>query len=199
MSNSGEIQTVIYNLEQQVTKASSLFDEWMLSGDAWAEPSWMIEVCFLQLLAASEALGLPEFRGLAYAEYSRVKGSSIGFSESETDPEGEPLSTVLGIIRQFVWALKTLLPTDEHTTVKKDLLQIIRNIHYIITDTTVFPGVPKNEKDVHLRIEAILKCVFPDLKHKPTLSKQIKNFEPDSGISSLRTLVEYKYLSRKED
>ena len=82
---------------------------------------------------------------------------------------------------------------------KKDLLQIIRNIHYVITDTAVFATVPANEKDVHLRIEAILKCVFPDLKHKPTLSKQIKNFEPDSGISSLRTLVEYKYVSRKED
>jgi hypothetical protein len=44
-----------------------------------------------------------------------------------------------------------------------------------------------------------LKCVFPDLKHKPTLTKQIKNFEPDTGIPSIETLIEYKFLSRRED
>lgn len=199
MTNAEERQTIIFNLEQQVIRASSLFDEWMLSGDEWQEPSWLIEICFLQLLAGAEALGLAEFRRLVEMQYSRVKESPGGFSKSESDPGGEPSSTVLAIIRQFLWALQALLPSDEHTTVKKDVLQIIRNIHYVITDTSVFPSVPRNEKDVHLRIEAILKCVFPDLKHKPTLSKQIKNFEPDSGIPSLRTLVEYKYLSRRED
>ena len=45
----------------------------------------------------------------------------------------------------------------------------------------------------------MLKCVFPDLKHKPVLTKQIKNFEPDTGISSSATLIEYKFLSRAED
>jgi hypothetical protein len=193
------IQTVVHNLDEQVTKASSLFEAWMLTSDQWTEPSWLIEVCFLQLLAGLEALGLTEFRGLAYAQYKKARDSPSGFTESGHDPEGEPHSHVLATIRQFLWALKALLPSDKHTTVTKDLLQIIRNIHYSITDKSVFPDVPKNEKDVHVRIEAILKCVFPDLKHKPTLSKQIKNFEPDTGIPSLTTLVEYKYLSRKED
>jgi hypothetical protein len=32
MSNAEEIQTVIHNLDQQVAKASSLFDEWMMGG-----------------------------------------------------------------------------------------------------------------------------------------------------------------------
>ena len=63
----------------------------------------------------------------------------------------------------------------------------------------MFPIAPQNEKDVHLRIEAILKCIFPDMKRKPSLSKQIKNFEPDTGIPSLETLIEYKFLSRKID
>jgi hypothetical protein len=49
------------------------------------------------------------------------------------------------------------------------------------------------------RIEGILKPVFPDLKYKLALTKQIKNFEPDTGIPSLTTLIEYKFLTRKID
>ena len=47
-------------------------------------------------------------------------------------------------------------PTDEPTKITKDLLQIIRDIHYTITDKALFDDVPKNEKDVHIRIEGIL-------------------------------------------
>jgi hypothetical protein len=194
-----EIPTLLSNLEQQITRASNTFDDWIRTGDAWAEPSWLIEACFLQLLAATEALALIEFRRLVFEEYSKIRASTSGFTDSEYDPEGEPHSTVLSTIRRFLWGLKVLLPSDKHTTVTKDLLDIIRNIHYVITDTSVYPSVPENETDVHVRIEAVLKCVFPDLKHKPTLSKQIKNFEPDTGISSIATLIEYKYLSKKAD
>jgi hypothetical protein len=31
-------------------------------------------------------------------------------------------------------------------------------------------------------MEAILRCVFKDLKHKPPIGKAIKNFEPDTGL-----------------
>jgi hypothetical protein len=194
-----DIQTIVTNLEEQVARATSQFNNWSFSGDEWDEPSWVIEVCFIQLLAALEALGMSELRNNVYAEYAEIKASSDGFSKSAPDPEDEAYSPVLGRVRRYIAALKVLLPSDKHTTVTKDLLDIIRNVHYVITDKTVFPGVPQSEKDVHLRIEAILKCVFPDLKHKPSLSKQIKNFEPDTGIPSLKTLVEYKFLSRKED
>ncbi|HZX49395.1 MAG TPA: hypothetical protein VFF47_09290 [Nitrospirota bacterium] len=74
-----------------------------------------------------------------------------------------------------------------------------QDINIVNTDKVLFRTTPENEKDVHLRIEGILKCVFPDLKHKPVITKQIKNFEPDTGISSIETLIEYKFLSRRED
>jgi hypothetical protein len=35
----------------------------------------------------------------------------------------------------------------------------------------------------------------PDTLHKPALTKPIKNFEPDTGIPSIKTIVEYKFLS----
>lgn len=102
-------------------------------------------------------------------------------------------------IRCFSRALEGFFPKDRTTTVTKDILHILRDIHYVIADKNLFRTSPANENDIHLCIEGILKCVFPDLKHKPVLTKQIKNFEPDTGIPSYETLIEYKYLSRRED
>ena len=45
----------------------------------------------------------------------------------------------------------------------------------------------------------MLRCIFPDLKHKPSLSKPLKNFEPDTGIPSQRTLIEYKFIKAAKD
>ncbi len=41
----------------------------------------------------------------------------------------------------------------------------------------------------------MLRCVFPDLLHKPPIAKQIKNFQPDTGLPSIHTLIEYKFMS----
>ena len=199
MTRSTDIQTVIANLEEQASKATAQFNRWSMTDDDWDDPSWVIEVCFIQLLAALEALGMPELRSNVYSEYKEVLASPAKFLTKAPTPDGESYSPVLSGFRRYLYALKALFPSDKHTTVTKDLLDIIRNVHYVITDTDVFPIAPQNEKDVHLRIEAILKCIFPDMKRKPSLSKQIKNFEPDTGIPSLETLIEYKFLSRKID
>lgn len=199
MKNKIDIQIAIQNLKTQLTKSSNQFHEWMMSGEDWADPTWLIESCFLQLLTVAEALDLSEFRKMVYDEYVKIKGSKYGFTKADVDPDGDHYSTVISRIRCYTMAMGNLFPDLEQTTVTKDLLQIIRDIHYVITDTAVFQKIPENENDVHIRIEAVLKCVFPDLKRKPVLTKQIKNFEPDTGIPSIQTLVEYKYLSRKSD
>ena len=36
--------------------------------------------------------------------------------------------------------------------------------------------------------------MYPDLQTKPTINKMIKNFIPDTGLPTLRTLIEYKYV-----
>jgi hypothetical protein len=42
-------------------------------------------------------------------------------------------------------------------------------------------------------------CLGKLLARQPPISKPIKNFQPDTGIPSLRTLIEYKYVESKED
>lgn len=75
-----------------------------------------------------------------------------------------------------------------------DLLTLIRNMEPYITSRNVFGRLPCGESDIHDRVEGVLKSVYPDLLHKPRLSKPIKGFEPDTGIPSLSTIIEYKYI-----
>lgn len=192
------IKEAIYDLKNKTSEADRQFDEWAMTDDEYKEPSWFIEGCFLQLLAITEALELEEFRKMICAEYDGIKISKEGFSKGGWTPDGDPYSVVVSKIRRFIYALESFFPKEDHTKITKDLLQIIHDIHYVITDKILFRTTPSNENDVHLRIEGILKCVFPDLKHKPTITKQIKNFEPDTGIPSIGTLIEYKFLSSKE-
>lgn len=201
MKTTLEIKQALQNLDERISKAYRSLDDWIGSGEEeWLDPSWLVESCFLQLLSIAEAFGLPEFRKMIESEYLEVKRSDGGFSAWKTGgPDDRPYLVVLGRIRCYAYALGGMFPKEESTTVTKDVLQIVRDIHYVITDKAVFRTTPANETDVHLRIEGILKCVFPDLRRKPTLTKQIKNFVPDTGIPSVQTLVEYKFLATKQD
>lgn len=193
------IHEAIASLKTSIANADRSFDEHVIYGDPWAAPNWAIEKCFIELLAIIESLGLSKLHEMVLSEYLRTKEIKGGFLTTETTPDGEPFSAIISRLRQFFSAIQQFYPSDEPTKITKDLLQIIRDIHYTITDKALFKSIPQSEKDVHLRIEGILKCVFPDLKHKPTLTKPIKNFEPDTGIQSIETLIEYKYLSRSGD
>lgn len=192
------IQEAIANLRSSISEASSSFSDLIYApGDPYNDADWRIETCFLKLLVLAEAVGLSELHKMVLSEYAAIKTSKEGFAKTEMGPE-EPYSAYLPRIRQFLRALESFFPSEQPTRITKDLLQIIRDIHYTITNKALFGDVPQNEKDVHIRIEGILKCVFPDLKHKPTLTKPIKNFEPDTGIPSIETLIEYKFLSSAE-
>ncbi len=198
MIRAESIHQAISNLRTSMLATDRSWDNYVSSGDEWLNPDWDIERCFIKLLVIIESLGLSSLHEMVLSDYLRAKEAKGGFLEAESTPDGEPMSAVLVRLRRFLSAVEQFYPRDEPTKVTKDLLQIIRDIHYTITDSALFPKVPQNETDVHVRIEGILKCVFPDLKHKPTLHKQIKNFEPDTGIPSIETLIEYKYLSRRD-
>jgi hypothetical protein len=199
MSESLNIAGAIADLKGSLSNASQRFDEFFYNpADEYNDADWLIEKCFLQLLAIAEAIGLVELQKIILSEYVALKESKEGFTKAEVIG-GEPFSTCLARIRQLLRSIEQFFPKQESTEITKDVLQILRDIHYTITNTVLFAKLPQSEQDVHIRIEGILKCIFPDLKHKPSLTKPIKNFEPDTGIPSIETLIEYKYLSRPED
>lgn len=180
--------------------AQDAFDKWCMNVDPdWydkSNASWFIERAFLKLLVVTEFLGLESLTGVVIADMKEAN-SGDGFAEQEMGPE-EPFSRWLSRYSQHLAALETLGPADREHSITKDLKEILRATVYSITDPDLFPEGPKSEDELHRRIEGVLKCVFPDLKHKPSLSKPIKNFVPDTGLPSIGTLIEYKFLDRKD-
>lgn len=199
MTETLDIRETIKKLKMSLASAKNSFDEYMVYGEEWSNPDWVIENCFLKVITIIEAMGLLELHKIAYSEYLSIKESKDGFLKGSKTPDGEPYSEIISRIRQYYRVIEQFFPEKDSTTISKDILQILHDIHYTITDKALFQHTPQNENDVHIRIKGILKCVFPDLLTKPPLPKKIKNFIPDTGIPCINTLIEYKFLSRHED
>ncbi len=75
------------------------------------------------------------------------------------------------------------------------VVQITRQAEYTMEGLNKHPD---SEKELDEFMENLFKPIYPDLLSTPTLPKPIKNFEPDTGIPSLRLLIEYKYVASKE-
>jgi hypothetical protein len=121
------------------------------------------------------------------------------FMKAATNPWGEPYSFWAERLRQYISAVDMTFGTATPSTVTKELVDILRATVYSITDVKCFSSPPADESEVHSRIEAVLRCVFPNLRHKPAIGKPIKNFEPDTGLPSVRTLIEYKFVATSAD
>lgn len=125
MKNILNVKESILNLKSQIATADSYFFEWFMMDNRFKEPSCLIEICFFQLLAISEALELEEFRKMIYAEYATIKNSENGFVESQHDPEGEPYSASLSRIRRYVRSLESFFPKDApSTSIRLDFLTL---------------------------------------------------------------------------
>jgi hypothetical protein len=75
MENKIDLQIAISNLETEINLANNFFHDWIEYNDEHSEPSWLFECCFLQLLAISEALSLPEFRKIIFDEFIKIQNS----------------------------------------------------------------------------------------------------------------------------
>jgi len=160
--------------------------------------TYYIEKTFTELLILLESLGLKNTYSIVQKLYKEAKGSKNSFNASAMGID-EPYLIWPEKLNDYIDAIGNVYNVEADDIIKpSSLIEVLRHAVYPITDTNVFEGPPKNERELHLRLEAILKCVFPDLIHEPSLSKPIKNFRPDSGIPSLRTLIEYKYISNQK-
>lgn len=157
------------------------------------------ETAFLALITLTDALNLAALNKKIEATYEEAKKGQDGFNATTQDGQGDIWLMWHSHLHQFVAALEGVYNVTSKREVSRDLQSILRAAQYAITNTDCFSAVPANETEVHNRIEAVLRCVFTDLHRKPTIAKPIKNFTPDTGIPSLRTLIEYKFVSTKDD
>jgi hypothetical protein len=145
-----------------------------------------------------EAKGMLLMLSEVVADHTKAVADSM---KVETDDvSGEPYSFWAARIRQYIRAINNTFGAATSSTVTKELIDILRASVYSITDTRCcFQSPPANELEFHARVEAVLRCVFPGLRHKPPIGKPIKNFQPDTGLPALQTLIEYKFVETMAD
>ncbi len=197
-----EIEVALAGIRNSLAEADKIAAEWnglmhsnrTIDEDERAVAEHYVREAFIQTVVLLEAVDLDvtlqEIRTLnqeAKTDYSKLTYHEDFYLE---------WSYRLG---QYLDGVENALVGSKTGTVTKDLIQILRGTLHAITDVRCFASPPQDESQVHNRIEAVLRCVFPDLRHKPPISKPIKNFQPDTGLPSLRTLIEYKYISSLED
>ena len=191
-----DLRATIGDIEATLGNAQGALALWLVDADPYGLESaaWDLELAYLKLVVLLEAVDLPRFHAQVLSVLEAAKKDGFSKTEATSDGEDKYLKWAAPL-RQFLAALSSTFCLSSERTVTRDLLGILRACTYSIMDESVFSSSPSREDDVHRRIEAVLRCVFPDLRHKPRLTKPIKNFEPDTGLPSLRTLVEYKFLT----
>ena len=199
MDNLSESLKQIHELIKQ---ADDVFDEDRYRGRKdydvpEMQIDYYIESAFVHTLVLLDKLNLSR----TYEQVSDVfdKAQENGFRATQQGID-EPYLQWSSEIYGFLQAIGNSYNIHPFSNlVSKDIISILRATLYSITDKNIFEKPPARESEVHSRIEAVLKCVFPDLKHKPSINKPIKNFEPDTGLPSVRTLIEYKFISNQND
>jgi len=170
-----------------------------ISRDVFNEPEFIsehyMEKAFISTLVFLEVYSLNETYKKVDQLYIQAKKD--GLIKSAMGIE-DPYLVWGEYLQNYIDAVAVSFNADLHKgVISKDILSILKAVQYSITDPDMFDFPPSNEPEVHKRIEGVLRCVFPNLKHKPQLTKPIKNFEPDTGLPSIRTLIEYKFISSK--
>lgn len=156
---------------------------------------YYIEKAFISTLVFLEVHSLGETYKRVDSLYSQAKADGYLKSAMGID---DPYLVWGAYLRDYIDAVAVSYNADSNRgLISKDILSILKATQYSITDSEMFDAPPSNETEVHKRIEGVLRCVFPNLKHKPQLTKPIKNFEPNTGLPEIRTLIEYKFISNR--
>lgn len=200
-----QVDQAIASIRALAWKATSLvsedFDHYMQYGEAREYRNTdgireAVETAFLQLFTLAESLGQVALSQVILKTYQNAK--QIGLSKTSQFEDHSAWSYWQSPLEQFADSIAAVFgsPRAKAEAVSADLLSVLGNTQGAITDKRCF-SPPANESEVHDRIEVILKCVYPDLVRKPPLHKPVVNFIPDSGIPSISTLIEYKYMSHE--
>lgn len=191
----GEIRNSIAEAE----KLALFWEGWLANGQEvdLVERDFVcryVERAFVQTIVLLEWLNMPG----TLSEVQRLKQQAEK-DYAETRIVRDLYLVWVEKLRNYLDALERMHGQSDTPTVTKDLVEILRATQYSITDCKCFPHPPAREEDVRIRIDAVLRCVFPDLVSKPRIAKSIKNFEPDTGLLGYRTLIEYKYIENDAD
>jgi hypothetical protein len=186
--NSERIAEALASVRNSLSDATTAFENGVYSTGAHGPHDYnllaedSLESAFLKMLVLLDRIGLERTYSQLRELYSEARQDFLRVDIYD----GDPYLHWRTVLLRFVAAVSAAESVEIPSIVSKDVESILRACTNAITDRACFPDVPKRESDVHVRIEAVLRCVFPDLKSKPSLTKPIKNFQPDRGFPAFR-------------
>lgn len=128
-------------------------------------------------------------------EVSALRQDSSNLRATSRPYEGEIHSEALAIAASCFSPLRAM--TDAHkVTVHGALKNILSKTAVILFNNH---KVPKNESEVRNAILAVCSYSFPDAIREVGIPKILKHYKGDLGIPSLRTMVEFKFITSQSE
>lgn len=185
-----EIHTLVSNANNLLDKQFSPYEP---KEGFESDAANCIEAAFVRLMVLYEELELLDQLEVIKNTFHHAKRTGLdAFDHWEAESAWSVWARPIRLWSDTIRDMFGEWPSTESTPV--DLVAVIRRTQSAINDKNCFEP-PKNESDVHNRIEMILRSIYPDVQRKPPISGSVKSFIPDTGIPSLKALIEYKFLS----
>lgn len=174
--------------------------EWGDADPEGAEDSLRFELKSLAtfLAAGLEILGLPDSRLEVIESLRSLEDSktSVWKWEPEHEVAWSPQLELLEMLLEPAY----LLSESTAETVDRGALERLESM---LRDTGALVyrrnQAPAREADIQEVMHDYLSVVFPDFVKKPDIPGALKHFEPDGGVPSLRTAIEFKFSDSPEE
>jgi hypothetical protein len=162
-------------------------DEW---GDMEYEVlAWHLEKSLRSIGVLAERLGAPSIE----REIAALRKRKL--DEISRPYDGDIHSEIYSLASACFAPLKAM--TDAHAVTAHTVLQsIIKNTAQIVQMRGVSPT---NEADVRNAVLEVCRLAFPDAIKEVGIPQLLTSSRADIGISSLRTVIEFKFITDKDD
>lgn len=170
-----------------------------------------IELIFSGIMAAYEALGLNTKLVDLRSNIERIRKQEEGTFKFEYVPYWDyyrcEALDVLDRELNICSAIVNLLNQEDKTKSNNDaiilgarqkLIEYLQHTRFYVSK--LFKGIPSSEMDIQNVMHPILEGFFGAEFHKnPPISQSIKSYEPDCGIKSIGTAVEFKFVDTEQE
>jgi hypothetical protein len=201
VSNREEImdkQTYLHNIGKSFQEIDEIIDEERRFTEL------LLETCLLRiklkLQFGFESLGLQTLLN-QFLEDWKDWGNHDKINSLALVPYVGVLDSItLNLLKRYFSVFQTQLDSHDYKIENKKerlyLEQILRATPKIIFDSKLDP---KNETDIHKKMNEILSLVFPYTTRNFPIPTNITTYKPDFGIKNLKSAIEYKFVANEDD
>jgi hypothetical protein len=153
--------------------------------------AWHLEKALRSIGVLAERLGAHSIE----REVTKLRGDRIRLGDTSRPLDGDIHSDMYQLANACFAPLRAM--TDTHALTAQGVLRnLLNNTAQIVEHTAVDAS---NEADVRNAVLSVLQLSFPDAKKEVTIPQLLTNSRGDLGVPSLRTMIEFKFVSSKAE